>query len=165
MRTFVIPFFYGSGSRTRTGSVINYDSGSGSVLQKVTVPTVPVTVPQHCWYLYLVTMRCVLEEQERPVHIVPDNSWLRGSVHAAPVPRVQPGSRLPHATPPHRPPLPPPLRASCERSRSHPSRRQKVMGNLRICFKGTVPRHFQLQVFLFMNQSPPPPPSRPWVSH
>ncbi len=36
-------FYYGFGSRT----VINYFSGSGSASQKVTVPTVPVLVPQH----------------------------------------------------------------------------------------------------------------------
>ncbi len=50
-RTFVIPFCYGS------GTVINYGSGSdfltsygsGSKRQKVTVPTVPVPVPQHCF--------------------------------------------------------------------------------------------------------------------
>jgi hypothetical protein len=50
-------FIYSSGS----GTVINYGSGSdfltsygsgsgsGSTSQKVTVPTVPVPVPQHCW--------------------------------------------------------------------------------------------------------------------
>jgi hypothetical protein len=45
-------FIFSSGSRT----VINYGSGSdfltsygsGSTSQKVTVPTVPVLVPQHC---------------------------------------------------------------------------------------------------------------------
>jgi hypothetical protein len=52
VRTFVIPFYYGS------GTVINYgfgsdfltSYGSGSTRQKVTVPTVsvPVSVPQHC---------------------------------------------------------------------------------------------------------------------
>jgi hypothetical protein len=49
--TFVIPCYYGS------GTVINYGSGSdfltsygsGSKRQKVTVPTVPVPVPQHCF--------------------------------------------------------------------------------------------------------------------
>ena len=30
-----------------SGTVINYVSGSGSTSQKVTVPTVPVPVPQH----------------------------------------------------------------------------------------------------------------------
>jgi hypothetical protein len=35
---------YGSGSDFLT----SYDSGSGSTRQKVTVPTVPVPVPQHC---------------------------------------------------------------------------------------------------------------------
>jgi hypothetical protein len=39
VRTFVIPFYYGS------GTVISNGSGSGSTRQKVTVPTVPV--PQH----------------------------------------------------------------------------------------------------------------------
>ncbi len=42
VRTLVIPFYYGSGS----GTVLNY--GSGSASQKVTVPTVPVPVPQRC---------------------------------------------------------------------------------------------------------------------
>jgi hypothetical protein len=50
--TFVIPFRSGSGS----GTVIDYGSGSdflahygsGSASQKVTVPTVPVLVPQRC---------------------------------------------------------------------------------------------------------------------
>ncbi len=35
---------YGSGSDFLT----SYGSGSGSTSQKVTVPTVPVPVPQHC---------------------------------------------------------------------------------------------------------------------
>ncbi len=38
-------------SSSGSGTVINYSSGSTS--QKVTVPTVPVPVPQHCliwWY-------------------------------------------------------------------------------------------------------------------
>jgi hypothetical protein len=35
---------YGSGSDFLT----SYGSGSGSISQKVTVPTVPVPVPQHC---------------------------------------------------------------------------------------------------------------------
>ncbi len=37
-------FNYGSGSDLLT----SYGSGSGSTSQKVTVPTVPVPVPQHC---------------------------------------------------------------------------------------------------------------------
>jgi hypothetical protein len=40
VRTFVILFYYGSGSDFLTSY------GSGSTRQKVTVPTVPV--PQHC---------------------------------------------------------------------------------------------------------------------
>ncbi len=52
VRTYVIPFYYGSGSGSRT--VINYGSGSdflarygsGSASQKVTVPTFPVPVLQ-----------------------------------------------------------------------------------------------------------------------
>ena len=36
---------YGSGSDFLT----SYGSGSGSTSQKVTVPTVPVLVPQHCF--------------------------------------------------------------------------------------------------------------------
>ncbi len=39
VKTFVIPFYYGS------GTVINHGFGFGSTRQKVTVPTVPV--PQH----------------------------------------------------------------------------------------------------------------------
>jgi hypothetical protein len=58
VRTFMIPFYYCSGSGS--GTVINYVSGSGSDLlarygsgsgsasQKVTVPTVPVPVSQRC---------------------------------------------------------------------------------------------------------------------
>jgi hypothetical protein len=51
VRTFAIPFYYGS------GTVINYGSfgsnfltsyGTDSTRQKVTVPTVRVRVPQHC---------------------------------------------------------------------------------------------------------------------
>jgi hypothetical protein len=42
VRTFVIPFYYGS------GTVISNGYGSGSTRQKVTVPT--VLVPQHCLY-------------------------------------------------------------------------------------------------------------------
>jgi hypothetical protein len=37
---------YGSGSDFLT----SYGSGSGSTSQKVTVPTVPVPVPQHCFH-------------------------------------------------------------------------------------------------------------------
>jgi hypothetical protein len=46
VRTFVIPFYYGSGSGFGSGTVINY--GSGSASQKITVPTVQVPVPQRC---------------------------------------------------------------------------------------------------------------------
>ncbi len=37
---------YGSGSSS--DFLTSYGSGSGSTSQKVTVPTVPVPVPQHC---------------------------------------------------------------------------------------------------------------------
>ena len=37
---------YGSGSGS--DFLTSYSSGSGSKSQKVTVPTVPVPVPQHC---------------------------------------------------------------------------------------------------------------------
>ncbi len=37
---------YGSGSGS--DFLTSYGSGSGSTSQKVTVPTVPVPVPQHC---------------------------------------------------------------------------------------------------------------------
>ncbi len=57
----MIPFYYGSGSDSGSGTLINYSSGSdflarygfgsGSPGQKVTVPTVPVPVPQRC-FLY-----------------------------------------------------------------------------------------------------------------
>ena len=40
---------YGSGS----DFLINYGSGSGSTSQKVTVPTVPVPVSQHCFTLLI----------------------------------------------------------------------------------------------------------------
>jgi hypothetical protein len=50
VRTLVIPFYYGSGTSSGSGTVINCGSGSdflarygsGSASQKVTVPTVPV---------------------------------------------------------------------------------------------------------------------------
>jgi hypothetical protein len=42
VRNFVIQFYYGSGSDFLTSY------GSGSTRQKVTVPTLPVPVPQHC---------------------------------------------------------------------------------------------------------------------
>jgi hypothetical protein len=38
---------YGSGSSS--DFLTSYSSGSGSTSQKVTVPTVPVPVPQHCF--------------------------------------------------------------------------------------------------------------------
>ena len=55
--TFVIPFYYSSGSVISYGScsgsnfLTSYGSGSGSTRQKVTVPTVPLPVPvsQH-WF-------------------------------------------------------------------------------------------------------------------
>ncbi len=62
VRTFVIPFYYGSGTIINYGSGSNfltsYSSGSGSTRQKVTVPMVPV--PQH-WnrYSWSVRARCV----------------------------------------------------------------------------------------------------------
>jgi hypothetical protein len=37
---------YGSGSGSEF--LTSYGSSSGSTIQKVTVPTVPVPVPQHC---------------------------------------------------------------------------------------------------------------------
>jgi hypothetical protein len=39
---------YGSGSGSDFLTSYGSDSGSGSTNQKVTVPTVPVLVPQHC---------------------------------------------------------------------------------------------------------------------
>jgi hypothetical protein len=47
VRTFVIPFYYGSGSVINYGSGSNFltSYGSGSKMQKVTVLRVPV--PQH----------------------------------------------------------------------------------------------------------------------
>jgi hypothetical protein len=55
VRTFVTPFYYGSG--TGSGSDFFTSYGSGSTRQKVTVPTVPfpVPVPQHGVYLPLVS--------------------------------------------------------------------------------------------------------------
>ncbi len=56
----MISFYYSSGSGSGSGTVIHYGfgsgsdflardgSGSGSAGQKVTVPTVPVQVPQRC---------------------------------------------------------------------------------------------------------------------
>ncbi len=40
---------YGSGSGSNFLTSYGSDYGSGSTSQKVTVPTVPVPVPQHCW--------------------------------------------------------------------------------------------------------------------
>jgi hypothetical protein len=52
VRTFVIKFSYSCGTVINYGSGSNflttYGSGSGSTRQKVTFPTVPVPVPQHC---------------------------------------------------------------------------------------------------------------------
>jgi len=49
VRTFVIPFYYGSGTVINYSSgsdfLTSYGSGSGSTQQKFTVPTVPVPVP------------------------------------------------------------------------------------------------------------------------
>jgi hypothetical protein len=42
---------YGSGSGS--DFFTSYGSGSGSTSQKVTVPTVPVPVPQHCRYVFI----------------------------------------------------------------------------------------------------------------
>ncbi len=42
---------YGSSSDFLTSYGSSYGSGSGSTSQKVTVPTVPVPVPQHCPFL------------------------------------------------------------------------------------------------------------------
>jgi hypothetical protein len=42
---------YGSGSGSGSDFLTNHGSGSSSTSQKVTVPTVPVPVPQH-WLLY-----------------------------------------------------------------------------------------------------------------
>ncbi len=36
------------GSSSGSDFLTSYGSGSGSTIQKVTVPTVPVPVPQHC---------------------------------------------------------------------------------------------------------------------
>jgi hypothetical protein len=52
VRTFVIPFYYGSGTVMNYGPgsdfLTSYGSGSASTRQKVTVPTVSAPVPQHC---------------------------------------------------------------------------------------------------------------------
>jgi hypothetical protein len=54
VRTFVIPYYYGSGTVINYGSDSNFltsygsASGSGTTRQKVTVPTVPFSVPQNC---------------------------------------------------------------------------------------------------------------------
>jgi hypothetical protein len=59
-------------SSSGSGTVINYGSGSdfltsygsgygsGSTSQKVTVPTVPVPVPQHCEYHHLIPSKLKL---------------------------------------------------------------------------------------------------------
>jgi hypothetical protein len=39
---------YGSGSGSGSDFLTSYGSGSGSTSQKVTAPTVPFPVPQHC---------------------------------------------------------------------------------------------------------------------
>jgi hypothetical protein len=54
VRTFVITFYCGSGTVINYGSgsgsnfLTSNGSGSGSTRQKVTVVTVPVSVPRHC---------------------------------------------------------------------------------------------------------------------
>ncbi len=52
VRTFVIPFYYGAGTviNSVSGSYFLTSYSSGSTRQKVTVPTVPVPVPQHCFF-------------------------------------------------------------------------------------------------------------------
>ena len=48
-----VTIYYGSGSGSGSDFLTSYGSGygSGSTSQKVTVPTVPVPVPQHCYKL------------------------------------------------------------------------------------------------------------------
>jgi hypothetical protein len=67
VRTFVIPFCYGSGTVIKYGSgsssnfLTGYGYGSGSTRQKVTVlPTVPVPVPQHCYQYPRSLLTCYL---------------------------------------------------------------------------------------------------------
>ncbi len=76
-------------SSSGSGTVINYGSGSdfltsygsgygsGSTSQKVTVPTVPVPVPQHCYF-------CLVIEGSGYIHLTygsgsrrPKNMWIR----------------------------------------------------------------------------------------
>jgi hypothetical protein len=56
----VINYSSGSGSDFLT----SYGSGSGSTRQKVTVPTVPVPVPQH-WLQHRVTQNVIITASER----------------------------------------------------------------------------------------------------
>jgi hypothetical protein len=53
---------YGSGSDFLT----SYGSGSGSTSQKVTVPTVPVPVPQH-WLNFKLLLPAWSQKGERPI--------------------------------------------------------------------------------------------------
>ncbi len=50
--TFVIPFYYSAGTVVYYGSDVltSYSSGYGSTRQKVTVPSVSVPFPQHCFF-------------------------------------------------------------------------------------------------------------------
>jgi hypothetical protein len=65
--TFVIPFYYGSGTIINYGSgsdfLTSYGSDSGSTRQKVMVPTVPVPVqvPQHCLDLSIINILIIAE--------------------------------------------------------------------------------------------------------
>ncbi len=52
---------YGSGSSS--DFLTSYGSGFGSTSQKVTVPTVPVPVPQH-WYFTLMRIRMQLVKKK-----------------------------------------------------------------------------------------------------
>jgi hypothetical protein len=52
VRTFVIPFYYGSETVISSDFLTSYGSGSGSAQQTVTVP-----VPQHCAYMTLMKLQ------------------------------------------------------------------------------------------------------------
>jgi hypothetical protein len=68
----VINYGYGSGSDFLTSYGSGY--GSGSTSQKVTVPTVPVPVPQHCLSDFCRFSLCTCEWERRGER----GGWRRG---------------------------------------------------------------------------------------
>ncbi len=80
VRTFVIPYYYDSGTEINYGSGFNsltsYGSGSGSTREKVTVPTVPVPVAQH--WSQLLPVKAALYIYYCNLAKIPSSKQLRG---------------------------------------------------------------------------------------